>query len=262
MKRLITSILVGLGTIWMAAAAKTVLQLSTPDQKSFIFRFVLLLLVLLLTFKSKRSKSQSHLQSKPHQDSISKSYVEIKEEHRSHLEQLKSCRYWTIGCLLIAWILMAGLRLMKEPQLFHPGFTTFIFSSALLLGIKDLKKQRALDQKIIDSTLLGVQSELKFTSEKPLYFTSFLRQFEGGFLIAYALSRITPTMLLLQSLLSFGILPLIHLKYPAWAEHRMLSLLLQGVLLGAMAVLFGQYIIFSYRNLMDQTKKLGYQNGK
>lgn len=242
--------------LWMYICLKTIVALSPNDQRGFILRLILFLAIPLFVSIKRRTKKANHDEIASRDSVLIKStksyrsYQEIVEEHNSYLEKLKSYRYWTYGCFLIALILFIVFYISHNAQLTHPGFTTFVFCVALLLGTKDLEKQRDVDIKVIECTLKGLQAERRLNSDRILYFGDFIKCFEGPGMLEHAFVRISPTLMLVFSLINFGLTPLLYIQFPTWMENIILVSFFKGVLFSLAALGFGKLATNPYRYLL------------
>ena len=85
----------------------------------------------------------------------SKTCQQILDEVGEHLWALKKYKFWTIGCLVVAWIIIFLARWVDIAPHNPSAFTTAVFLLVLLVGIKNLEKEHDLDKKISDCTLQG-----------------------------------------------------------------------------------------------------------
>jgi uncharacterized membrane protein YbaN (DUF454 family) len=164
----------------------------------------------------------------------SKNYQQLIEEVQSCNAQLRKYKWWTIGCLLAALVVVLTGKLSGHAQYSHPMFASSIFLLAFIVGTKNLEKETELDTRIVNCTLEGKRI-------KSTYFLELARSFEGWGLITFVFVRISPALWILFSVINTGILQILATHLPAstawWVPHAGAGLFLglAGIFLARMA---------------------------
>ena len=245
-------ILIGLAFL-MFVFFKIFPSFSINEKKFFISSFIIsFVLIILSWFVAKRflsKKDDSSLVAKPtelEKKNVSVSYQELLNETLTHLRQLKKYKIWTIGCLVFGWILIFSIKLLGLPLAQNPYFPCSLFFLLLLIGIKDLEKELALDEKIIKNTLKGVKLESGLRNS--IFFRETAKSYEGALLFGFVFVRISPTLMILFSALNTGLGPVFEGHMP-WIVVKMIF----GIIIGMSSLFLGRFIYFPYKRLQNST---------
>ena len=216
---------------------------------SFIISFVLIILSWFVIKKFFSKKNVTSLVAKStelNRQSASVSYQELFNETQAHLQQLKKHKIWTIGCLIFGWIIIFSIKLLSLPLSQNPFFPCSLFFLLLLIGIKDLEKELALDKKIIENTLKGVKLESGLRNS--IFFRETAKSYEGALLFGFVFVRISPTLMILFSALNTGLGPVFEGHMP-WIVVKMIF----GVIIGVSTLFLGRFVYFPYKRLQNST---------
>ncbi|NGX29458.1 MAG: hypothetical protein KR126chlam4_01554 [Candidatus Anoxychlamydiales bacterium] len=249
-----TLILVGLSFLTFVFF-KVFPSFSINEKKTFILSFIISFVLILFSWfaikKFLSKKKKTSLVAKPlelDKKDTSVSYQELFTETLAHLRQFKKYKTWTIGCLIFGWIIIFSIKLLDLPLAQNPFFPFSLFFLLLLIGLKDLEKELALDKKIIENTLKGLK--LEYDLKNSNFFRKTAKSYEGAQLFGFIFVRISPTLMILFSALNTGLGSVLEEHMP-WIVVKMTF----GIIIGVGALFLGRFIYFPYKRLQNISVK-------
>ncbi|NNM43052.1 MAG: hypothetical protein HKM07_01750 [Chlamydiae bacterium] len=178
----------------------------------------------------------------------SKTYQQILDEMGEYLWTLKKYKFWTIGCLVIAWVIVFIGRWFDIGSHNPAAFTSVVFLFALLIGTKDLEKESEADTNVVRCVLQGLKFEKRLNS-KSNYLQSFAKQYEGFGMFLFMFVRISPTLMIVFSLFNAG---LAHFLVAYLSPQVMYGGM--GIGLGLIGLFLGNVACGPYRQLLEKVK--------
>lgn len=173
-----------------------------------------------------------------------KNYQQLLDEVEECAWELKKSKCWTIGCLIVGWIIVWMGRSSGHSPYNHPIFGIPIFALAFLAGIKNLEKENKIDVRITQCAIEGIEMEKKRQWLKSSYFQDFVKSYEGYRIWVFAFGRILPSLWVLFSFL-YPFAGFVSKFVPSWGVYSG-----AGMILGLIGIFFGRIACRPYQWLL------------
>jgi hypothetical protein len=170
---------------------------STPtvsdEGRSFLIFFIIGLVGgLLVCFFIKASLLKKNTPSQPTEKKIVSqaspgTYQYLIDEVEIYKAELTKYRKMVIAYVAALWTITWLGRLSGHPLYSSPALSSFLFITAFIAAaIVTLQKENALDIRIVDRTLRGIELEKKHLHLRSNYFLDLVSSYEGGGWIRYS----------------------------------------------------------------------------
>ena len=202
---LVIATLVLLLLFFILVVPKIYLSFDIANKKSFWVMCLLSFgITMLILFRSKNKKDTSPVTKVAEIPLTQKSYQNLLDEMARCQKELKKNRTWIYGCLLMGWLALSLGTWVKQPPYNHPLFALPIFAITMLCVTKSLEGESKLDVRVAECIVEGMEFEKKQPELKSSYFYDAGKCYQGNGMRLFALTRLSPFMLIVFSLLNAG----------------------------------------------------------
>lgn len=214
--------------------------------------FLLSFGIFMFLFDSRHKKDDS-LKEKAEAHPGSRSYQQLLDEAARCSQELKKQRRWVYGCLIMGWIMLWIGRWSEHPPYNHLIFAIPVFVLAFLAATRSWEKENELDVSIVNCTIDGIEIEKKRPGHTSNHFHDLASSYEGRGMWYFAFMRVSPTLLILVSLLNAGPLSFLanHFSIPSWVINCG-----AGAVLGAAFLFFARMACQPYYWLLERKKAI------
>lgn len=222
------------------------------NSKKFFWGTFLFCFGILMFFLTSKKKQGDAVQEKTKPVPTSLSYQQLVDEASECLWGLKKQQIWAYSCLIMGWAVLWIGRWSGHPHYSHPIFALPVFALAFLAATRSWEKIHAMDVNLAKYAIEGVAIEKK-RPEQSQYFHAFLNSFQGKGMWKFAFNRVSPSLMIIFSLLNAGPLTLAlnHFSLPVWMGSCFI-----GVILGSLFMFFGRMACRPYYWLLNKIKTL------
>lgn len=204
-----------------------------------------------LLFGSKKKKETAPSKEKL---AVPKSYQSLKDEIAHCTEALhKHHIWWGYGPLTVGWTVLLIGRWTQHPLYSHAIIALPVFALAFLAATKFIEEDNALDVRIAESILKGIELERKMGLNS-FYFQDLANNYVGLNMWIFGFIRVSPSLMILFSLLNGGPLALLIDYLSQFFDSKIFLHLIvyssAGILLGMIGLFYGKIAYKPYRWLL------------
>lgn len=216
---------------------------------TFLFSFGILMYFL---FGPKQKRKLLLQKNKPRVSS--KGYQALQDEIANCTDALHKHRiWWGYGPLVVGWAVLLIGRWSQHPLYSHAIFALPVFALAFLAATKFVEEDNALDVRIAESILKGIQLERK-KGLNSLYFQDLANSYTGLNMWIFGFIRVSPSLMILFSLFNAGPLSLLINYLSQFVDSKTFLYLIinssAGLLLGMIGLFYGKMACQPYRWLL------------
>ena len=227
---------------------KTMEALSQREKLSFLYMLPCSLLFLLIIVLRNFSDQRQHQSVQRENDRFLSMYDEIKQLHLFQKKQSMIYWNWAIGALFFGWTTYHFLDVFFASLSLRPGIIGIIFFAAFLLATRGIEKQKVVDEKLVNTTLKGLQIESRLALTKYHYFSHFVKARRGMRLFFFLSFRIAPILLIIFPLAHYSLIPMVG-NWISWSLY-----LMEGIILGISFLALAAIILLPYVKLLKRCR--------